>query len=161
MVTRKGELSKRAVETGWPYQVALPADACTGTQYDVVHDYCRGLSFARAGTTSGGMTLATTFSALPKKLTLKCFERRSVAKWLSRNARAKWAMPLAALKWSRQRSEGAFTSLLFSTERRAGARITFLVHWEFVTLRAFAEQCSNGPETFVQVSDAPKIVNPT
>ena len=35
MACRKGELNKRAVHTGWPYQMALPADACTGAQYDV------------------------------------------------------------------------------------------------------------------------------
>ena len=49
MVTRKGEFSKRAVVTGWPYQVALPADAGTGAQYDVVHDYCSGLSLCARG----------------------------------------------------------------------------------------------------------------
>jgi hypothetical protein len=49
MVYRKGELSERAVDTGWPYQGALPADACTGAQYDVVHDYCRGLSLCARG----------------------------------------------------------------------------------------------------------------
>ena len=49
MVNRKGELNKRAVDTGWPYQVALPADACTGGQYDVVHDFCRGLSLCPRG----------------------------------------------------------------------------------------------------------------
>ena len=49
MVNRKGELNKRAVDTGWPYQVALPADACTGARYDVVHDFCRGLSLCPRG----------------------------------------------------------------------------------------------------------------
>jgi hypothetical protein len=49
MVYRKGELNKRAVDIGWPYQVALPAGACTGAQYDVVHDYCRGLSLCQRG----------------------------------------------------------------------------------------------------------------
>ena len=44
MVNRKGELNKRAVDTGWPYQVALPSDDCTGARYDVVHDFGRGLS---------------------------------------------------------------------------------------------------------------------
>ena len=27
MINRKGELNKPAVDTGWPYQVALPAEA--------------------------------------------------------------------------------------------------------------------------------------
>jgi hypothetical protein len=49
VATRKGELNKRAVDTGWPYQVALPADACTGAQYDVVHNFCRGLSLCARG----------------------------------------------------------------------------------------------------------------
>ena len=49
VINRKGELNKRAVDTGWPYQVALPADACTGARYDVVHDFCRGLSFCPRG----------------------------------------------------------------------------------------------------------------
>jgi hypothetical protein len=49
MINRKGELNKRAVDTWWPYQVALPADACTGAQYDVVHNFCRGLSLCARG----------------------------------------------------------------------------------------------------------------
>ncbi len=45
MAYRKGELNKRESipNTGWPYQMALPADACTGAQYDVVHNFCRNL----------------------------------------------------------------------------------------------------------------------
>ena len=56
--------------------------------------------------------------------------------------------------------------LLFGTEREAGARTTFVVHWEFVALGAlgalgaFVEQISGGLETFVQTSDAPKIGRP-
>ena len=49
MINRKGELNKRAVDTGWPYQVALPADACTGVRFDLVHDFCRGLSLCPRG----------------------------------------------------------------------------------------------------------------
>ena len=49
MINRKSELNKRAVDTGWPYQVALPADACTGARYDLVHDFCRGLSLCPRG----------------------------------------------------------------------------------------------------------------
>ena len=53
--------------------------------------------------------------------------------------------------------------LLFGTEREAGARTTFVVHWEFVALGAlgaFVQQISGGLETFVQTSDAPKIGRP-
>ena len=49
MINRKGELNKRAVDTDWPYQVALPADACTGARYDLVHDFCHGLSLCPRG----------------------------------------------------------------------------------------------------------------
>ena len=49
MASRKGELNKRAVDNDWPYQVALPANACTGAQYDVVHNFCRGLSLCPRG----------------------------------------------------------------------------------------------------------------
>ena len=56
--------------------------------------------------------------------------------------------------------------LLFGTDREAGVRTTFVVHWEFVALGALAaldalaEQISGGLETFVQTSDAPKIGRP-
>ena len=39
-------LNKRAVDAGWPYQVALPAEALAR---DVVHDFCRGLSLCPRG----------------------------------------------------------------------------------------------------------------
>ena len=49
MVRRKGELTRQGVDRGWPHQVALSADACTGKQYDVKHEFCRNLSLCPRG----------------------------------------------------------------------------------------------------------------
>ena len=40
----KGEHSRAEIDRGWPYQVALPAEATVGARYDVVHGFCKGLS---------------------------------------------------------------------------------------------------------------------
>ena len=97
MINRKGELNKRAVDTGWPYQVALPADACTGARYDLVHDFCRGLSLARAVTTFGVKTWDTTSSASRRRNMLE-ISREVIRRgeWVEpKNARAKSTTPLA------------------------------------------------------------------
>jgi hypothetical protein len=44
MVYRKGELSKSAIDRGWPHQVALPADRCRGSNYSIIRHFCEGLS---------------------------------------------------------------------------------------------------------------------
>jgi hypothetical protein len=36
----EGELSSAAVDAGWPHQVALPADLCTGRSTDVIREFC-------------------------------------------------------------------------------------------------------------------------
>ena len=43
-MSRKSELSRAEIDRGWPYQVALPAEATVGARYDVVHGFCKGLS---------------------------------------------------------------------------------------------------------------------
>ncbi len=48
---RKGELGKRALDAGWPYQVTMPADRCTGERYTAIHEFCRGRSLAARGHT--------------------------------------------------------------------------------------------------------------
>ena len=45
----KGELTATLVDRGWPYQVALPEDACTGGNYKVHADFRRGLSLCPRG----------------------------------------------------------------------------------------------------------------
>lgn len=50
MTRRKGELSKSAIDRGWPHQVALPADAVHEHFY-VVYGFCRGLSLCSRGHT--------------------------------------------------------------------------------------------------------------
>jgi hypothetical protein len=49
MVYRKGELSPAAVDRGWPHQVALPASACEGCGYKIIHDFCKELSLCPRG----------------------------------------------------------------------------------------------------------------
>lgn len=44
MTKRKGELSDRMIDAGWPHQVAIPAELLLGAGYFTVHLYCEGLS---------------------------------------------------------------------------------------------------------------------
>lgn len=46
---RKGELSRDGIDSGWPHQVALPASACEGGGYKVIHEFCSNLSFCPRG----------------------------------------------------------------------------------------------------------------
>jgi hypothetical protein len=46
---RKGELSSAGIDTGWPYQVALPERRCTGGGYKEIHEFCAGLSLCPRG----------------------------------------------------------------------------------------------------------------
>ena len=48
-MTRKGELSPKAIDTGWPHQVALPAEDASGGHHVTTHDFCRGLSLCHRG----------------------------------------------------------------------------------------------------------------
>ena len=49
MIYRKGELSPAAIDRGWPHQVALPASACQGEGYKVIHTFCQDLSLCPRG----------------------------------------------------------------------------------------------------------------
>jgi len=46
---RKGELSPAGVDKGWPHQVALLADKCTGKNTAIIHEFCKGLSLCPRG----------------------------------------------------------------------------------------------------------------
>jgi hypothetical protein len=46
---RKGELSPAAIDSGWPYQVALPARFCEGGGYKEIHDFCKDLTLCSRG----------------------------------------------------------------------------------------------------------------
>lgn len=49
MVYRKGELSKTAVDRGWPHQVALASYRCGGDNYLTHRFFCRELSLCDRG----------------------------------------------------------------------------------------------------------------
>lgn len=49
MVYRKGELSKAAIDRGWPFQVALEARFCMGDNFIKHRLYCRELSLCARG----------------------------------------------------------------------------------------------------------------
>lgn len=44
MTRRKGELSQKMIDLGWPHQVALPAEVCRGDGYLTTRFFCEGLS---------------------------------------------------------------------------------------------------------------------
>ena len=49
MPYRKGELSKGMIDHDWPHQVAIPADRCTGRNWDLIREFCKGLSLCPRG----------------------------------------------------------------------------------------------------------------
>ena len=48
MSRRKGELSLRAIDAGWPHQVALPEHKCVG-RFEALRAFCSGLSLCSRG----------------------------------------------------------------------------------------------------------------
>jgi hypothetical protein len=44
MGRRKGELSQKMINRGWPFQVAVVAETCRGEGYVTTHYFCEGLS---------------------------------------------------------------------------------------------------------------------
>ena len=40
----RGQPSATAIDHGWPHQVALPVDRCTGKNYEAPHAFVKGLS---------------------------------------------------------------------------------------------------------------------
>lgn len=51
MARRKGELSSYRIDSGWPYQVALPEAVSLGKANDVVREFCKELSLCPRGHT--------------------------------------------------------------------------------------------------------------
>lgn len=48
---RKGELSKSAIDTGWPHQVIIPASDVQGAGYHPRYDFAGSMSICRRGHT--------------------------------------------------------------------------------------------------------------
>jgi hypothetical protein len=48
MATRKGEMSKSAVDSGWSHQVALPSPQVVA-EFNVIMEFCKGLSLCPRG----------------------------------------------------------------------------------------------------------------
>lgn len=51
MTRRKCELKSWQVDTGWPYQIALPESVTVGRAHDAVREFCKDLSLAPRGHT--------------------------------------------------------------------------------------------------------------
>jgi hypothetical protein len=49
MVYRNAELSPSAIDRGWPYQVALPANSSLNGGYNLIHEFCKSLSLCSRG----------------------------------------------------------------------------------------------------------------
>lgn len=49
----RSELSPSAIDIGWPHQVALPADRCSGKYFDIHREFCRDLSLCTMGHSVG------------------------------------------------------------------------------------------------------------
>ncbi|HEY1243907.1 MAG TPA: hypothetical protein VGF29_03655 [Hyphomicrobiaceae bacterium] len=65
MVYGKGELSKSAIDRGWPHQIALSAERCRGSNYTILRQFSYGASLCRAGTPSAATMSTWWFSASP------------------------------------------------------------------------------------------------
>jgi hypothetical protein len=49
MSRRKGELTPAGVDRGWPHQVAILGDLCTGKKGEAQADFCKDLSMCVRG----------------------------------------------------------------------------------------------------------------
>ena len=49
MSRRKGQLSPTMIDHGWPHQVAVQADRCSGANHAIMRDFCTELSLCRLG----------------------------------------------------------------------------------------------------------------
>lgn len=92
MVYRKGELTKAAVDHGWPHQVALPEHACIGHHFKTVHFFCeaeklspcqRGHSFKRDGVWFNVFCFAEREHA-------DRFHARFAGEWIDQSKRPRW-----------------------------------------------------------------------
>ena len=46
---RKGELSPARIDREWPHQIMLPASEGTGANYQIIREFCAGLTFCPRG----------------------------------------------------------------------------------------------------------------
>jgi len=51
MVRRKGEITSRQIDAGWPYQIALRESVTVGRAHDAVREFCDDLSLSPRGHT--------------------------------------------------------------------------------------------------------------
>lgn len=49
MSRSRSELSPSAIDLGWPHQVAIPGDRCSGKFFDIHREFCRNLSLCSMG----------------------------------------------------------------------------------------------------------------
>jgi hypothetical protein len=49
VIHRRGELTKAAIDRGWPHQIALPSARCSGANYVTMRLFCEGLSLCDCG----------------------------------------------------------------------------------------------------------------
>lgn len=90
MVRRKGELNSKAIDDGWPYQIALPASATVGAGYVAAKAFCAGLSLAPRGhcfVRDGDYWNAWCFAVRDDAET---FRARFGGEFLEPSARPKW-----------------------------------------------------------------------
>jgi hypothetical protein len=92
MPYRKGELSKPAIDRGWPHQVALEARFCSGDQYVTLHYFCKDLSLCRRG---------HTFVRGDRYYTVFCFSEREHAELFREKFGGKMIHPKDRPRWPR------------------------------------------------------------
>ncbi|WP_414462970.1 hypothetical protein [Hyphomicrobium sp. DY-1] len=87
---RKGELSRFAMDQGWPHQVALPASATTGKNLDRVHAFCKELSLCKRNASfvkDGAYWIAWCF-AEPEHA--EAFQKRFGGEMMTPKTRPRW-----------------------------------------------------------------------
>lgn len=92
MVNRKGELSKAAIDRGWPHQVALEARLCVGHHYYSLRYFCVGLSLCDRG---------HSFFRDGKDFTVFCFAVEDHARAFSDKFSGELMCPKTRPKWGR------------------------------------------------------------
>lgn len=92
MVYRKGELTKAAIDKGWPFQVALEARLCIGHRYYTVRYFCDGLSLCERG---------HSFFRDGKDYSVFCFAQEDHARAFRRRFSGELMSPRTRPKWGR------------------------------------------------------------
>jgi hypothetical protein len=92
MTRHRGELSKSAIDAGWPHQVALPEYAYVGHRYRTVHYFIvsEGLSLCRLGHTFMREDIWFNVFCFAERAHAERFQAKFGGEWIDPKTRPRW-----------------------------------------------------------------------